>query len=56
MVGLADELDTVIAEAVKGLRNNSYSCAEISARRRQPPSGTATLGTQMSWPCERQGG
>jgi hypothetical protein len=32
MLGLADEIDTAIAEAVKGLRARGYSWAEIGAR------------------------
>jgi hypothetical protein len=32
MTGLADELDTAIAEAVKGLRGHGYSWTEISSR------------------------
>ena len=32
MTGLADELDTAIAEAVKGLRRYGYSWAEIGPR------------------------
>ena len=32
MTALADELDTAIAEAVKGLRKCGYSWAEIGAR------------------------
>ena len=31
MVGLAEEIDTAIAEAVKGLRAFGYSWAEIGA-------------------------
>jgi hypothetical protein len=41
MLGLADEIDTAIAEAVKGLRAYSYSWAEIvlaSASPARPPS------------------
>jgi hypothetical protein len=34
MVGLADEINAVIAEAVKGLRTHGYSWAEIGARLR----------------------
>ena len=32
MLGLAEEIDTAIAEAVKGLRAHGYSWAEISSR------------------------
>jgi hypothetical protein len=32
MVGLADEIDTAIAEAVNGLRARCYSWAEIGSR------------------------
>jgi hypothetical protein len=32
MVGLAEEIDAAMAEAVKGLRDHGYSWAEIGAR------------------------
>jgi hypothetical protein len=32
MLGLAEELDGAIAEAVKGLRGRGYSWAEIGSR------------------------
>ena len=32
MLGLAEEIDTAIAKAVKGLRGHGYSWAEIGAR------------------------
>jgi hypothetical protein len=32
MLGLAEEIDTAIAEAVKGLCARGYSCTEIGAR------------------------
>jgi hypothetical protein len=32
MLGLAEEIDTAIAEAVKGLRGYGYSWAEIGSR------------------------
>ncbi len=32
MLGLAEEIDTAIAEAVKGLRGCGYSWAEIGSR------------------------
>jgi hypothetical protein len=41
MLGLAEEIDTAIAEAVNGLRACGYSWAEIGARpasRARPPS------------------
>jgi hypothetical protein len=44
MVGLADELDTAIAEAVKGLRTCGYSWAEIGARL-----GITRQAAQQRW-------
>lgn len=32
MLGLAEKIDTAVAEAVKGLRNHGYSWAEIGSR------------------------
>ena len=44
MVGLADELDTAIAESVKGLRARGYSWAEIGARL-----GITRQAAQQRW-------
>ena len=44
MVGLADELDTAIAEAVRGLRDRGYSWAEIGARL-----GITRQAAQQRW-------
>jgi hypothetical protein len=44
MTGLADELDTAIAEAVKGLRTRGYSWAEISSRL-----GITRQAAQQRW-------
>jgi hypothetical protein len=61
MLGLAEEIDTSIAEAVKGLRGCGYSWAEIGSRLGiTPPSRPAALGsivlmsarrvTDLTWP------
>jgi hypothetical protein len=42
MLGLAEEIDTAIAEAVKGLRAHGYSWAEIGARLGITPAGRTT--------------
>jgi len=44
MLGLADEIDTAIAEAVKGLRDCGYSWAEISSRL-----GITRQAAQQRW-------
>ena len=44
MVGLADELDTAIAEAVTGLRDRGYSWAEIGSRL-----GITRQAAQQRW-------
>ena len=44
MVGLADEIDTAIAEAVKGLRARGYSWAEIGSRL-----GITRQAAQQRW-------
>ncbi len=44
MLGLADEIDTAIAEAVKGLRARGYSWAEIGSRLR-----TNRQAAQQRW-------
>ena len=44
MLGLADEIDTAIAEAVKGLRTYGYSWAEIGARL-----GITRQAAQQRW-------
>jgi hypothetical protein len=44
MLGLAGEIDTAIAEAVKGLRACGYSWAEISSRL-----GITRQGAQQRW-------
>ena len=44
MLGLADELDTAIAEAVKGLRGCGYSWAEIGVRL-----GITRQAAQQRW-------
>jgi hypothetical protein len=44
MLGLADEIDTAIAEAAKGLRDRGYSWAEISSRL-----GITRQATQQRW-------
>lgn len=47
MFGLAEKIDTAIAEAVKDLRACGYSWAEIGSRlpaRHLPPGRTAALG------------
>ena len=50
MTGLADELDTAIAEAVKGLRARGYSWAEFGTRL-----GISRQAAQQRWgprsPC-----
>jgi hypothetical protein len=50
MLGLVDEIDTAIAEAVKGLRAHGYSWAEISSRL-----GITRQAAQQRWglthPC-----
>ena len=48
MVGLADELDTAIAEAVRGLRDRGYSWAEIGARL-----GITRQAAQQRWGTPR---
>jgi len=44
MLSLAEEIDTAIAEAVKGLRSHGYSWAEIGARL-----GIARQAAQQRW-------
>jgi hypothetical protein len=44
MLGLADEIDTAIAEAVKGLRDCGYSWAEIGSRL-----GITRQAAQQRW-------
>ena len=44
MAGLADEIDTAIAEAVKGLRARGYSWAEIGSRL-----GITRQAAQQRW-------
>ena len=44
MLGLAEEIDTAIAEAVKGLRGCGYSWAEIGARL-----GITRQAAQQRW-------
>ena len=44
MLGLAEEIDTVIAEAVKGLRACGYSWAEIGSRL-----GITRQAAQQRW-------
>jgi hypothetical protein len=44
MVGLADEIDTAIAGAVKGLRAHGYSWAEIGSRL-----GITRQAAQQRW-------
>jgi hypothetical protein len=44
MTSLADEIDTAIAEAVKGLRGYGYSWAEIGARL-----GITRQAVQQRW-------
>jgi hypothetical protein len=44
MLGLAEEIDTAIAEAVKGLRSCGYSWAEIGARL-----GITRQAAQQRW-------
>jgi hypothetical protein len=44
MLGLADEIDTAIAEAIKGLRARGYSWAEIGARL-----GITRQAAQQRW-------
>ena len=44
MLGLAEEIDTAIAEAVKGLRACGYSWAEISSRL-----GITRQAAQQRW-------
>jgi hypothetical protein len=44
MVGLADEIDAAIGEAVKGLRARSYSWAEIGSRL-----GISRQAAQQRW-------
>jgi hypothetical protein len=44
MLGLAEEIDTAIAEAVKGLRSCGYSLAEIGARL-----GVTRQAAQQRW-------
>jgi biotin operon repressor len=44
MLGLAEEIDTAIAEAVKGLRDCGYSWAEIGSRL-----GITRQAAQQRW-------
>jgi len=44
MLGLAEEIDTAIAEAVKGLRTCGYSWVEISSRL-----GITRQAAQQRW-------
>ena len=44
MLGLADEIDTAIVEAVKGVRAYGYSLAEIGARL-----GITRQAAQQRW-------
>ena len=44
MLGLTEEIDTAIAEAVKGLRGHGYSWAEIGARL-----GITRQAAQQRW-------
>jgi hypothetical protein len=44
MTGLADEIDTAISQAVKGLREFGYSWAEIGARL-----GVTRQAAQQRW-------
>ena len=44
MLGLAEEIDTAIAEAVKGLRAHGYSWAEIGSRL-----GITRQAAQQRW-------
>jgi hypothetical protein len=50
MLGLAEEIDTAIAEAVKGLRACGYSWAEIGSLLgiTHPPGRSATMGSIMA--------
>jgi hypothetical protein len=51
MLGLAEEIDTAIAEAVKSLRSYGYSWAEIGSRLGiHPPGRPATLGYSLIRP------
>jgi hypothetical protein len=49
MLGLAEEIDTAVAEAVKGLRACGYSWAEIGARL-----GVTRQAAQQRWGTLRQ--
>jgi len=44
LVGLAEEIDAAMAEAVKGLRAHGYSWAEIGARL-----GISRQAAQQRW-------
>jgi hypothetical protein len=44
MFGLAEEIDTAVAEAVKGLRSYGYSWAEIGSRL-----GITRQAAQQRW-------
>jgi hypothetical protein len=44
LVGLAEEIDTAMAEAVKGLRARGYSWAEIGSRL-----GVSRQAAQQRW-------
>jgi hypothetical protein len=44
MLGLAEEIDTVVAEADKGLRGSGYSWAEIGVRL-----GITRQAAQQRW-------
>ena len=44
MVGLAEEIDAAIAEAVKGLRERGYSWGEIGSRL-----GVTRQAAQQRW-------
>jgi hypothetical protein len=53
MLGLAEEIDTAIAEAVTGLRSCGYSWAEIGSVSASPARQLSNAGVQLdpaTWP------
>jgi hypothetical protein len=50
MLGLAEEIDTAIAEAVKGPRGHSYSWAEIGSRLGITRQAALQRWGATSWP------
>jgi hypothetical protein len=55
MLGLAEEIDTAIAKAVKGLRASGYSWAEIGSRLASPARPSNSAGDSPAQPRPHTG-